>query len=62
MACEITVTVKDEESSLKKKFLVYEKIEVNENDPIIAQCCQEVMKDFGKQHDSLKVHINLLID
>lgn len=62
MACEITVTVKDEEKRLIKKFLVYEKIEVNENDPIIKGCVDEVIKDFGNSFDSIKVRINLEIN
>lgn len=58
---EITVTIKDEEKTLKTKFLVYDKYEVNDNDPIIKDCVARTLKDFGSDPTKIKVRINLEI-
>jgi len=59
MPCEITISVKDEEKRLQKKFLIYEKIQVDENDPILKNCIDDSIQEFGDSFDSIKVRINL---
>jgi hypothetical protein len=61
MSCEVTVIIKDEEKTLRKKFLVYEPITVNENDPIIKDCIEETLQNFDGDPDHIEVKINLQI-
>ncbi len=59
MACEITVTVKDEEKTLKTKFLIYDQVVVDENDLIIQNCINQVLKNFATEPTDIRVRINL---
>lgn len=56
---EISVTAKDEEKSLNKKFTVYDQYYVNENDPTIKSCVDEVLKNFDGNPDKVKITITL---
>ena len=56
---EITVTIKDEEKTLKTKFLIYDKFEVHHNDLIIKDCVARSLRDFGSEPCKIKVRINL---
>lgn len=59
MVCEVTVTVKNEEKSLKTKYLIYEDLCVNQDDPIIKNCVEQAVKNFSDEHDKIGVRINL---
>jgi hypothetical protein len=55
----LTVTVKDEESTLRSKYLLYDNYTVNEEDPIIKNCIEETVKAFGKEPNDVRVRIQL---
>lgn len=61
MVAELTVSIKDEEKTLKKKFLIYETFQVKDDDPIIKSCIDETLKNFSSQPSKIVVKINLLI-
>ena len=58
-ASEITVTIKDEEKTLKAKFLIYEPYTVRDDDEVIRRCINETMKGFVGEPDSVKIRINM---
>ena len=60
-SCEITVIIKDDEKSLRKKFLVYEPVSVSSIDPIIRNCIDETLKNFDGEPEDVKVKITLQI-
>lgn len=55
MSIELVVTLKDEERTLKKEFLIYEPVTLVEDDPIIMQCIEEVLDEFKGEPDDIKV-------
>lgn len=59
MFSEITITIKNVEKRLTKKFPVYEEYTVDENHPIIKGCIDETIKDFGDEPEDIAVRINL---
>lgn len=60
MPCEILVTVKDENKSLKYKFLIYEPLSTSDDDPIIKDCVEKSVKNFGEADElDIRVKINL---
>ncbi len=54
---ELTVTVKDEEKRLSKKYLIYEPFVCVEHDPMIKDCIDETLKNFDGEPD----HINIIV-
>lgn len=62
MVSEITISIKDEEKTLKKKFLIYDSFAVSEDDPIIKSCIEETVSDFNTKPDQIKVRINLTLE
>lgn len=61
MFSEISVTIKDDEKRLNKKFPCYESLTVDENDPVIKQCIEETLENFGGTPDNIKVTITMEI-
>jgi hypothetical protein len=61
MTSELTVSVKDEEKTLKKKFLLYDSYQVDENDPVIKDCIDQVLKNFAGEPDRITVKINMYL-
>jgi len=59
MFSEISVTIKDDEKRLNKKFPSYEKITVDEDDPVIKECIRETLENFDGTPDSIKVTITM---
>jgi len=59
---EITVTVKDDEKSLKYKYLIYEKYSVDSEDPIIKDCVDKAVKNFDGEPTDVNVRIHLEIE
>lgn len=57
MFSELSVTIKDDEKRLNKKFPIYETYQVDENDPMIKQCIEETLENFDGTPDSVKVTI-----
>lgn len=58
---ELTVILKDEERTVKQKFLVYEDICLNRDDPVILQCIEEARKNFDGEPDDVKVRILMVM-
>ncbi len=61
MFSEISVTIKDDEKRLNKKFTIYDTFTVDENDPIIKDCIRETLENFDGTPDNIKVTIILEI-
>lgn len=60
-ASELTVTIKDEEKTLKAKFLLYDEYNISQDDPIIKDCIARTLKDFGSDPTDIRVRINLVV-
>lgn len=58
---EISVTIKDDEKRLNKKFTIYENYNVDEDDPIIKDCIEETLSNFDGTPDNIKVTITMEI-
>jgi hypothetical protein len=56
---ELSVTIKDDEKRLNKKFVLYETYTVDENDPVIQECIKETLENFDGTPDSVKVTITM---
>lgn len=61
MVSEISVTIKDEEKSLTKKFLEYEIYTADENDPIIQSAIKETLENFDGEPSDIVVKIKIEI-
>lgn len=61
MVSEISITIKDDEKSLTKKFLEYEIYTVDEEDPIIKKCIEETLSNFDGEPSDIIVKIKLEI-
>jgi hypothetical protein len=46
MVCEISVIVKDDEKSLTIKYLIYDRVWMDEEDPIIKDCIEKALINF----------------
>lgn len=60
MVSELTVTIKDEEKTLRTKYLSYDKYSIDENDPYIQQCIDETRKNF--QGEPKDVYVSIRMD
>ena len=61
--CEITITVKDDEKTLRTKHLIYDPVTVSSVDPIIKNCIDETIKNFNADPNSdLKVTVSIKLD
>lgn len=58
---ELTVILKDADRTLRYKFLIYEKITVNEEDPVILTCIDNAKLSFQGQPESIQVKIHMEI-
>jgi len=58
---EITITIKDEEKTYKKKHLIYETYQVSEEDPIIKNIIAQGLKEFIGEPSDIKIRINLVV-
>jgi len=61
MASELSVIVKNDEKRQTTKHLIYEDYQVRYDDPIIAQCIADAVKQFGQEPDDIKIKITLEI-
>lgn len=59
MFSELSVTIKDDEKKLNKKFIIYEVYSVDEEDPIIQDCIKETLENFDGTPDNIKVTITI---
>lgn len=59
MVSEVVVTIKDEEKTLRTKYLVYENYSVSEDDPIIKDCIQKTLENFDGEPNNISVKITM---
>lgn len=59
MPSELTVCVKDEEKTLRKKFLLYEEYTVSEYDAVIKKCIDETLENFDGEPIDIIVTIKI---
>lgn len=58
---ELTVKVKDSDRSYKREFLIYERTEVDQNDPQIKKCIDQTLEDFQGEPENIQATIKLQI-
>lgn len=56
---EITVVVKDNEKSLRAKYLIYESYAVHSDDPVIGMCVAKTIESFQGEPDSVRIRISM---
>ncbi len=56
------MTIKDHEKTLKSKYLLYDTYQADENDPVIKDCIDRLLKTFDGKPDKIKVRINMDFD
>ena len=59
--CEMTVSLKGEESSFKQKFLIYDEIVMSPQHPVVERCIKEAMENFKLKPDIVKIRVNMEI-
>lgn len=59
MVSELTVTIKDEEKTLKTKNLIYDTYTTDENDPVIKECIERTLENFDGEPIDITVNIKL---
>lgn len=57
-ASEITVTIRDDEKTLKAKYLIYDEYTISCNDPIIQRCIAETLTNFSGEPSDVRIRIN----
>lgn len=61
VAIHLTVNVKDDSKLLKKDFLIYESIFLDEEDPIINKCVKETLDEFKGEPEDIKVKALMIL-
>ena len=61
MPVEIAITLKDEERTLRKDFLIYETITLDPHDPILDKCIHEAIEEFKGAADSIKIRALMIL-
>lgn len=58
---EITVILKDSERTLRQKFLAYDVITTDDNDPFVSECINNAKKNFNGDPEEISIRINKVI-
>jgi len=61
MTVELRITMKDEERKLTKDFNIYDKITMDVEDPVIANCIKEAKAEFKGIPDDIKVKLTMVV-
>lgn len=61
MVSELKVTIKDEEKTLHKKFLIYETYQTEDDDPVIQGCIKETLENFDGDPSDIIINIKMEI-
>lgn len=61
MVSELTVVIKDEEKTLRCKYLAYEKYSVEDDDPFIKTCIDKTRENFDGEPIDIVVNIKMEI-
>lgn len=56
---ELTITIKDEEKTVKNKFLLYDSYTLSDQDPIVKDCIGKTLLDFNGEPSSIKLKATL---
>lgn len=62
MVSELTVIIKDDEKTLRTKYLLYDTYQVDEHDPIIKDCIEKTLENFDGEPSNVIVNIKMEID
>lgn len=64
VACvsELTIIIKDDEKSLRKKFLIYDPYQVSDDDVTIRNCIEETLTNFDGTPAKITAKITLEIE
>ncbi len=60
-AVELTVIMKNDERTQRQKFLIYEKITLEQSDPIVAKCLAEAYKNFNGCVEDVTIRTTMVI-
>lgn len=58
---ELTVILKNSDSTYRQKFVIYEAFSVVADDSVISMCIKEAKKNFGNEPESIQIKIHLEI-
>lgn len=60
---ELTVSIKTDDATFKKKFLLYEAYHLDSTDPVIIQCIAECMAELKKdyKHEDLEIKVRAVL-
>lgn len=61
MVSELTVVIKDEEKTLRTKYLMYDEYTVNENDPVVKDCIEKTLANFDGEPSDITVNIKFVL-
>lgn len=61
MPVELSITLKTEETSYRKKFLAYEPFAMDQSDPYIQACLKETLDDFKQKPEDCDINIKAKI-
>lgn len=61
MAVELTVSLKGEDSTYKKKFLLYDDFMMKYDDPKILECIKQAQDEARIEVDDIKIRANLQV-
>lgn len=56
---ELTIKVKDNDSTYKKDFVIHKACTVDQDDPEIKKCIDEVLREFARPAETIQVKIAL---
>ncbi len=59
MVSELTVIIKDEEKTLKTKYLIYETYEISLENPTIKDCVEKTLENFDGNPSNITVKIEM---
>lgn len=61
MSSELTVIIKDDEKTLRTKYIIYEPYTVDQDDPIINKYVEQCKRNFDGTPTDVIVKINLIV-
>jgi len=61
MPVELVVTLRDDEKTLKRDFLLYETICLTENDPCVLQCLNQSLSEFKGEPSDIKIKATMVL-
>lgn len=60
-ASELTITIRDDERSLKSKHLLYNQYHVNSDDPVIKEIIAKALQEFNGEPTAIRIRISLVV-